>query len=181
MREPAVGPGSAPRHGATIRAGFLIVVEVHGCLSPIRHGTVAGVWAFQGSRPFVYRNRLYNCMGTFVQCLDPLSGNIIWKTKVVDGNQQLLDHVLTPPVLVNGKVIVGTSFGDVACLSAKSGAWLWREVVGEPITFQLAVAKGRVYVPTATGSLFCLETGDAKDDGWFMWGGTAAHNGKQNR
>ncbi len=85
------------------------------------HGTVAGVWAFQGSRPFVYRDRLYNCMGTYVQCLDPLSGNIVWKTKIVPGNHRIIDHVLTPPVVVNGKVFVGTSFGEVACLSAESG------------------------------------------------------------
>jgi hypothetical protein len=32
-------------------------------------------------------------------------------------------------------------------------------------------------VPTAQGSLFCLETGDAQDDGWLMWGATPAHNG----
>ena len=50
-------------------------------------------------------------------------------------------------------------------------------VVGEPVVFQPAVAKGRVYVSTAAGSLCGLETGDSKDDGWLMWGATAAHNG----
>jgi outer membrane protein assembly factor BamB len=116
-------------------------------------------------------------MGDCVICLDPSSGNIVWKTKIVQGNHRIIDHVLTPPVLVNGKVFVGTSFGEVACLSAESGDWLWREIIGEPISFQPAVAKGRLFVPTRTGSLYCLNTGDAKDDGWVMWGGTAAHNG----
>jgi outer membrane protein assembly factor BamB len=141
------------------------------------HGTVAGVWSYQGSRPFVYRGRLFSCMGEFVLCVDPSSGNIVWKTKIIQGSHRIIDHVLTPPVLVNGKVIVGTSFGEVACLCADSGDWLWREIIGEPVNFQPAVANGRVYVPTATGSLVCVETGDEKDDGWFMWGGTAAHNG----
>jgi hypothetical protein len=47
----------------------------------------------------------------------------------------------------------------------------------EPVVFQPAVAKGRVYVATSTGSLFCIETGDRGDDGWLMWGATPAHNG----
>jgi outer membrane protein assembly factor BamB len=65
----------------------------------------------------------------------------------------------------------------VCCLAAETGELLWRESVGDPIVFQPAVVAGRVYVATARGNLFCLETGDAHDDGWFMWGGTAAHNG----
>jgi hypothetical protein len=60
---------------------------------------------------------------------------------------------------------------------------LVRPRLGEPVVFQPAVAGGRVYVPTSSGSLFCLETGDAQDDGWYMWGANAAHNGfaKQGR
>jgi Ca-activated chloride channel homolog len=140
-------------------------------------GTVAGAWSYQGSRPFVYRNRLHSCVGRCVQCLDPLSGDIVWRTTVADGDQPLLDHLLTPPVTVNGKIIVATATGEIACLCSETGKWLWRYIVGEAIRFQPVVACGRVYVATATGSLYCLETGDENDDGWPMWGGTAAHNG----
>jgi Ca-activated chloride channel family protein len=140
-------------------------------------GTVAGIWSYQGSRPFMYRNRLYNAAGRSVQCVDPVSGDILWKTKVVDGTKPLVDHMLTPPVLVNAKVIVGTATGEVICLDAESGEWIWRESIGEAISFQPAVAHGRVYIPTAAGSLHCLDTADPGDDGWLMWGGTPAHNG----
>jgi outer membrane protein assembly factor BamB len=44
--------------------------------------------------------------------------------------------------------------------------------------FQPAVAAGRVYIGTDSGTLICLETGDGGDDGWPMWGADAAHNGK---
>jgi outer membrane protein assembly factor BamB len=84
---------------------------------------------------------------------------------------------LTPPAAVNGKLFVGTAAGEVLCLSADKGERLWSANVGEPVVFQPAVARGRVYVATSAGSLICLETGDAKDDGWLMWGGSAAHNG----
>jgi outer membrane protein assembly factor BamB len=62
-------------------------------------------------------------------------------------------------------------------MAADTGKVLWTVNVGAPILFQPAVAKGRVYVSTNTGALVCLETGDAKDDGWLMWGANAAHNG----
>jgi outer membrane protein assembly factor BamB len=83
----------------------------------------------------------------------------------------------TPPALVNGKAFFGTSFGDVYCLAADSGNVLWQTKVGEPIIFQPAVAKGRVYAASNAGTLYCLETGDPADDGWLMWGASAAHNG----
>ena len=59
----------------------------------------------------------------------------------------------------------------------KSGELLWSAGVGEPVVFQPAVAGGKVYVSTSSGSLYCLDTGDVKDDGWLMWGANAAHNG----
>jgi len=40
------------------------------------------------------------------------------------------------------------------------------------------VAEAEVYVLAGNGSLYRLETGDEKDDGWLMWGVNAAHYGK---
>ena len=67
--------------------------------------------------------------------------------------------------------------GKVLCLSTSDGQVLDEAEIGEPVGFQPAVAGGRVYVPGAHGGLYCLETGDAQDDGWLMWGGSPAHNG----
>jgi outer membrane protein assembly factor BamB len=81
-------------------------------------------------------------------------------------------------VLTNEKLFVGTLDGRLLCLAAASGETLWSIPLGEPIVFQPAVVQGRIYVPTGRGSLFCLETGDPRDDGWLMWGAIAAHNGR---
>jgi Ca-activated chloride channel family protein len=142
--------------------------------------SVSGVWSYQGSKPFLYKGLLYSCMGDAIQCVDPESQRIVWKQfagKERKDGEPLLDSVLTPPALANGKVFVGTTFGEIRCLSADEGKLLWKEDLGEPITFQPAVAGGRVYVPTDAGHLYCLETGDAGDDGWLMWGAGPAHNG----
>jgi Ca-activated chloride channel family protein len=144
--------------------------------------SVVGVWSYQGSRPYVAGNRIYSAMGDTLKCVDLKTEKVLWKLDLREKKDkgELLDAVLTPPAPANGKIFVGTAGGEVLCLSADKGDKLWSANVGEPIVFQPAVAKGRVYVATSAGSLICLETGDEKDDGWLMWGGSAAHNGAGN-
>jgi Ca-activated chloride channel family protein len=140
---------------------------------------VVGVWSYQGSRPFIYKGKLYSAMGDTVKCVDPRTEKVIWKKGLHEkkGRGPLVDAAVTPPALVNGKLFLGTVGGEVICLSAADGKELWKATIGEPVVFQPAVAGGRVYVSTSSGSLYCIETGDAADDGWRMWGGNAAHNG----
>jgi Ca-activated chloride channel family protein len=141
---------------------------------------VSGVWGFQGSRPFLYKDKLYSSMGDEVKCVDPKTDKVLWKKQLHPAKKDkgpLVDATLTPPALVNDKVFVGTSHGEIVCLSAESGDELLRATVGAPILFQPAVAGGRVYAGSGAGTLYCVETGDERDDGWRMWGGDAAHNG----
>src|SRR5262249_15391988 len=143
-------------------------------------GSVNGVWAYQGSKPFVYNEKMYSSMGDTLKCVDPKSEKVVWEKKlheVSDKDKGKVDSLTPPPALVNGKAFVGTTAGEVICMSADKGEVLWKVNVGAPVLFQPAVVKGRVYISTNTGGLFCLETGDTKDDGWQMWGGNAAHNG----
>jgi outer membrane protein assembly factor BamB len=107
---------------------------------------------------------------------------VLWSRDLREARKAAgIDDVLTPPAIVNGKVFVGTASGDVYALSEKTGDVLWKVELGESISFQPTVANGRIYVGTDRGSLFCLLTGDAADDGWYMWGANAAHNGSGAR
>ena len=142
---------------------------------------VHAIWAYQGSKPFVSRGRLFAAHGDTVSSADPRSDHVYWKKPlgaVAEDQRELLDSPLTPPAIVKGKLFFGTVQGEIHCLAAESGEPLWNASVGEPIVFQPAVAAGRVYVGTESGSLVCLETGDEGDDGWFMWGADSAHNGR---
>jgi len=142
--------------------------------------SVHGIWSYQGSKPFVIGGRLYSSMGATIECVDAQSGRVIWSRTLRDSRRPgLPDDVLTPPAVVNGKVFLGTRWGFVYTLSADTGDVIWRVDIGEPVTFQPAVAMGRVYVGSDRGVLFCLETGDPRDDGWMMWGGGPKHNGAQ--
>jgi outer membrane protein assembly factor BamB len=143
------------------------------------HGHVSGLWAYQGSKPFVWRGRLYSAVGDTLHCADPRTQEVFWKKRLYERHEEaeVLDNLLTPPAVVNGKLFVGTILGEVCCLSAKAGEVLWRDTLDEPVIFQPAVVGGRVYAATGAGSLFGIQTGDPHDDGWPMWGGSAAHNG----
>jgi len=151
-----------------------------GAAANIGQATVAGVWSYQGSKPFISNGLLFSAMGDTVTCVDPKTEKVVWKKTLSHpdaADKELLNSVLTPPALVHDKLFLGTTYGHLVCLSVQSGEVLWDIEIGEPIQFQPAVAKGRVYVSTSTGSLYCVETGDPGDDGWLMWGGNAAHNG----
>jgi outer membrane protein assembly factor BamB len=142
-------------------------------------GHISDVWSHQGSKPFVWRGRLYSALGDAVHCVDPETRAPHWKRTLRERTgEELLDSLLTPPAITNGKLFVGTLDGEVSCLSAWSGDRIWSVRIGEPILFQPAVASGLVYVTTQTGNLFCLETGDAGDNGWLMWGAGPDHNGR---
>jgi Ca-activated chloride channel homolog len=139
------------------------------------HGSVPGVRLKQDFRPLVYEDRLYVCIDEFVQCSSPITEAIVWKTKVAQRNEQVVEHLVTPPALVNSKVFVGTACGSIVCLSTESGEVLWRAKLGEPVLFQPVIADGRIFVASSRGSLFCLDTRYSKDDGWLMFGGGAVH------
>jgi outer membrane protein assembly factor BamB len=153
--------------------------KVHQAMHNLGHAHVSSLWAYQGSKPFLTRGRLFSALGDTLHCVDPGTEEVAWKKTLHADRQdgELLDSPMTPPAVVNGKLFVGTILGEVYCVRADSGDVLWRIEVGEPIVFQPAVARGCVYAASGAGSLFCLPTGDAADDAWLMWGATAAHNG----
>ena len=142
-------------------------------------GHVSAVWAYQGSKPFLSRGRMYTGQGDAVHCVEADTHALVWKKPMRDGEAgEVLDATTTPPAVVNGKLFFGTTDGRLVCLSAESGDELWSVNLGEPVLFQPAVVGGRVFAGTARGTLFGLETGDPNDDGWKMWGATPAHNGQ---
>jgi outer membrane protein assembly factor BamB len=188
-KKPAVVPVPPAQLPPAQQIGGKGDAKIGQAAANLGQGTVEGVWSYQGSKPFFYRGRLYAAMGDTLVCVDPKTEKVLWKKafrppkdkkeKESPKDDELLDATISPPALANGKVFLGTGYGDVVCLSADQGELLWKASLGqsESIAFQPAVAGGRVYVSTESGNLYSLETGDVKDDGWLMWGANAAHNG----
>ena len=81
---------------------------------------------------------------------------------------QLLNTHITPPVTVNSRGFLGTGDGQVVCLSAENGE---TPVDGGDRRAHYVPAgrrQGTGLVSAGSGSLYCLETGDGKDDGRLM-------------
>jgi Ca-activated chloride channel family protein len=186
-KRAAASPHERASQNFDASVGFGGAVKGSANISKMRSnlgkGSVHGVWAYQGSKPFVDRGRVFSSMGNTVICTDAESGKVLW-TRIIgvyktdaDKTRAQLDSSLTPPAMVNGKVFVASIFGEVLALSAQSGDTLWSVDIGEPVAFQPVIARGRVYVATNNGSVFSFDTGDARDDGWHMWGATSLHNG----
>jgi len=144
--------------------------------SNVGQASVAGCWAYQGSRPVIGDNLSFNAMGEEIQALDISTGKKVWSNTYKLNEEGIGGRFFSPPSLVNGKLLRGSGSGDVYCLKAGSGKLLWQVKVDGPVSFQPAVAQGMVYISCDNGFLYGIETGDARDDGWFMWGGNAEHN-----
>ncbi len=194
-RRPADYLDNELRSKSTVEKGYQLMDANVGFAGPTKgdakigqatfnlgQSSVVGVWSYQGSRPFIAGERLYSAMGDTLKCIDLKTEKELWTLDPREKKDKgaLLDAVLTPPAVVNGKIFLGTASGEVLCLSADTGKKVWSANVGEPIVFQPAVVKGRIYVATNAGSLICLETGDEQDDGWLMWGANSAHSGAGN-
>lgn len=174
----------SPAYAASAAADFAVGMghygarRLGGAAANLGRSHVHAVWAYQGSKPFVSGGRVYGAVGDTVYCLDARNDEVYWKKELrPPGTGPILDHVLTPPALANGKVFLGATHGRLYCLSAAAGDLIWDIQLGEPVVFQPAVAGGRVFAASSAGSVYGLETGDPLDDGWPMWGGGPGHNG----
>jgi Ca-activated chloride channel homolog len=151
--------------------------KLHQAESNLGVSSVSGVWAYQGSRPMVSNGNSYQSMGDNLQCLDVKTGEKQWEQKRSRRDREGGGRLLTPPSLTSQKLFIGSSDGEILCYQQSDGKLLWTFDSKEPIRFQPSVAKGRVFFTTDNGTIYSLETGDEKDDGWYMWGGNAGHNG----
>jgi Ca-activated chloride channel family protein len=142
--------------------------------------TVHGIWSYQGSKSFIDQGRLYSSMGDNARSVEPATGKVVWTRKLHPGKSEA-ESMLTPPAIVNGKLFIASGAGEVFALAEKTGDVIWKTEIGQPVSFQTAIVGGRIYVGTNQGTLFCLNTGDSRDHGWYMWGANGAHNGSATK
>jgi outer membrane protein assembly factor BamB len=86
----------------------------------------------------------------YVYAINRANGTVNWKY-LLKGNTGE-----SSPVVCRDKLIVCTKTGIVSILDAQKGTLLWEYDTGEQITASPAVIKGRFYILTARGTLFCF-------------------------
>src|SRR5512134_1396936 len=164
--DASVGFGSAPA------AAKLGVAEGH-----LGEGLVSRTWRYQGSRPVVWTDLLFETIGDRLEARDVDTDAVVWSWDGATGIEG--ERRLSPPAVANGRVWAGTWDGTIKCWDARTGKILWDVPVGAPSHWQPVIAGGAVYAGLENGTLIGFRTGDPADDGWPMWGGGAGHNGTE--
>ena len=138
--------------------------------------SIAGGWAYQGSRVAQSNGALFNVEGKFVNSLKAKDGASQWRAeltgKSVSDNQQ----VFSPPALGKQYMYLSSATGHLVSVRKQDGQTGFIYAFQKPMVFQPALVDGRVYVGTANGLVICLDTNSKDADGWYAWGGNAQHN-----
>lgn len=138
--------------------------------------TVAGGWAYQGSRAAYSKGQLLNSQGQYLNSINAESGHATWRAKVKAAKVQGEMQVFSPPALGRDYMYLSSALGHIVSVSQKDGTLGFSYAFGAPMVFQPALANGNVYAGTGQGLLICLKTGNRDADGWYAWGGNAQHN-----
>ncbi|HEX6180169.1 MAG TPA: PQQ-binding-like beta-propeller repeat protein [Chitinophagaceae bacterium] len=139
----------------------------------IGQSNVSSLQSFQGSRSIYKKGRMYNTMGDEVVCLDS-TGKVKWSHKLGGNMKSEGGFMGTPPIYVNGLIIVATLTGDVKIFDEKDGKIIKEYHVKDPIRYQPVADKGWIYLTSVNGRMHAIDTGNPLITGWNMWGGNAA-------
>lgn len=138
--------------------------------------TVAGAWAYQGSR-VAYRNgQMMNAQGKYLNSIRARDGKFAWRAEIKGKGIGEDTQVFSPPALGERNIYLCGAQGHLVAVKQKDGALAFAYALKQPMAFQPALAKGNIYAGTVNGLLICLKTGDKDADGWYAWGGNAQHN-----
>jgi Ca-activated chloride channel family protein len=140
--------------------------------------TVAGGWAYQGSRATYSRGQIMNAQGRYINNVASADGKVSWRAEAVGKGVAETPQLFAPPSVGGNNLYLCTVQGHIASVRQKDGHTNFMYNTGHPATFQPALAGGNMYVGTADGWIICLKTGERDADGWYAWGGNAQHNKK---
>lgn len=169
-------------HAADAAVGFAhapAAAKMDAVRRLVGEGHVSRAWRFQGSRPAVVNRIAYDTAGDRLEARALDTGAVIWSW--TDASAHEGERRLTPPVVANGRLLIGTWDGRLVSFEALDGRKRWDVFVGAPCHWQPVMMGGRVFAGLEDGSIVAFETGDPLDDGWPMWGGGPGHNGPEAR
>jgi Ca-activated chloride channel family protein len=138
--------------------------------------TVAGAWAYQGSRAAYSNGQMMNAQGKYLNSIKASDGNFAWRAEVKGKGIEENTQVFSPPALGKRNLYLCGAQGHIVAINQKDGALAFAYALKQPMAFQPALAKGNIYAGTVNGLLICLKTGDKDADEWYAWGGNAQHN-----
>jgi outer membrane protein assembly factor BamB len=138
--------------------------------------TVAGAWAYQGSRAAYRNGKMMNAQGKYLNSIKAGDGKFAWRAEVKGKGIGEDTQVFSPPALGESNLYLCGAQGHIVSVKQQDGALAFAYALKQSMAFQPTLAKGNIYAGTTNGLLICLKTGDKDADGWYAWGGNAQHN-----
>jgi outer membrane protein assembly factor BamB len=89
-----------------------------------------------------------------LHCLNRANGEEIWAFSA-------RGKVDSSPVVVDGKVVVGSDDGRLYAVKLADGSEVWSYEIGQPIDSSPAIAGGRVVIGSEDGNVYCFGAGKA--------------------
>ena len=139
---------------------------------------VAG-WAYQGARAAYSKGKMFNARGNLVSSVAAGNGEMAWQATAVGKDIDANAHLFAPPAMGQTNMYLCSAAGHLVGLRQSDGRLAFAYATKVPMTFQPALAEGRLFAGTSDGRLICIDLDDKDADGWYAWGGNAQHNKKQ--
>lgn len=154
-------------------------IATSGKVGPLELVGAASVFAIQtheGARPLAFGGKLYVAQGHVLRCIDPKSMTQAWEwqyptTLDDDGGAQI-----SPPIVVGDKIAISCMDGQVREFDPARGYVLQTYATGLQHRQQPIAAIGNYFIPSLSGKLAVVRTGDRSVNGWPCWGGNAARS-----
>lgn len=138
--------------------------------------SVYGAWGYQGAKPVYNKGSIINTQLAYVNCIDADSSRIKWRAEAKAPYLTGKKQVFSAPALGSKNLYLCSGDGQLVCMDQNSGEIQYMYATDQPVSFQPALAKGKIFIGTTNGEVICIENGDADADGWTAWGGNAQHN-----
>ena len=90
-----------------------------------------------------------------VWCLSGDTGRVIWRRRLASASE-------SSPLVVGGRVYLGSQDGTIYALDARTGAIRWRQRAGAPVKAAIAESQGRLFFGDYSGHMWSLRAGDGR-------------------
>lgn len=129
-------------------------------------GTGSSFYGKLTASPIVYDGKVFTLDAAGkVSAFSTQGGSAVWRVSVTPPNEKDQEGFGGGLAADGGRIYVGTGYGYVVALDARTGGKLWEKYVGSPVRTSPTAAVERVFVVTKEGQMYCL----SGSDGTELW------------
>jgi outer membrane protein assembly factor BamB len=126
-------------------------------------GTGSSFYGKLTASPIVYDGKVYALDAAGKVSAFNMAGESVWRVSVTPPGEKDREGFGGGLATDGGRIYVGTGYGYVVALDARTGQKLWEKYVESPVRSSPTAAVERVFVLTKEGQVFCLSGSDGAE------------------